>query len=96
MDGAHAWRCPSCFRRRRHHHSFERHTMATFQSQLGSGYASQDNPGLKQGTPNSMVSAAQQGSAQAMEFQLWVSQQATSLAKLKIFSTMAKSVNDQQ
>jgi hypothetical protein len=78
------------------YHSFERHTMATFQSQLGSGYASQDNPGLKQGTPNSMVSAAQQGSAQAMEFQLWVSQQATSLAKLKIFSTMAKSVNDQQ
>lgn len=40
--------------------------------------------------------AAQQGAAQAMEFQLWVSQQASSLAKLKIFNTMAKSVNDQQ
>lgn len=39
---------------------------------------------------------AQQGAAQAMEFQLWVSQQATSLAKLKIFNTMAKSINDQQ
>lgn len=40
--------------------------------------------------------SAQHGAAQAMEFQLWVSQQATSLAKLKIFNTMAKSVNDQQ
>jgi len=70
--------------------------MATFQSLLG-GAQSQENPGLKQGTPNSpMAASAQQASAQAMEFQLWVSQQASSLAKLKIFSTMAKSINDQQ
>jgi len=43
-----------------------------------------------------MAQTAQEGAASAAEFQLWVSQQATSLAKLKIFHTMAKSVNDQQ
>ncbi|MGI4938336.1 MAG: hypothetical protein ACRYF5_16585 [Janthinobacterium lividum] len=43
-----------------------------------------------------MGQQAQAGAAQAMEFQLWVSQQATSMAKLKVFNTMAKSINDQQ
>lgn len=33
---------------------------------------------------------------EAMDFQLWTSAQATSLAKLKVFHTMAKQVNDQQ
>lgn len=47
-------------------------------------------------TATPLGASAQHGAQQAMEFQLWVSQQATSLAKLKIFNTMAKSINDQQ
>lgn len=69
--------------------------MSTYQSQLDRGQA-QQSVGFRQDSGNPMVQSAQQGSAEAMEFQLWVSQQATSLAKLKIFSAMAKSVNDQQ
>lgn len=69
--------------------------MTTFQSKIANDYSPQGNPGARSsGSP--MVQGAEQGSADAMEFQLWVSQQATSLAKLKIFSTMAKSINDQQ
>ncbi|SFL98274.1 hypothetical protein [Rugamonas rubra] len=48
------------------------------------------------GADNPLGQAAQQGAADAMAFQLWVSQQATSLAKLKVFHSMAKQVNDQQ
>ncbi len=70
--------------------------MSTFQNQLGSGSQLSDNPNLRQGTSNPMVQSAQQGAEQGIQFQLWVSQQATSLAKLKIFSSMAKSINDQQ
>ncbi|HWW08235.1 hypothetical protein [Collimonas sp.] len=72
--------------------------MSTFQSKIASGsngYPAPDNPGARSGG-SAMIQGAQQGSAEAMEFQLWVSQQATSLAKLKIFNTMAKSINDQQ
>lgn len=69
--------------------------MATFQSQMN-GAQSSGNPSMRQGAVNSSVQSAQAGSEQAMEFQLWVSQQATSLAKLKVFSTMAKNINDQQ
>jgi len=47
-------------------------------------------------TATPLGASAQQGAHEAMEFQLWVSQQSTSLAKLKIFNTMAKSINDQQ
>jgi len=68
--------------------------MSTFQSQLGQSYAN-ENPTMRQGA-SPTVQAAQAGAAQAVEFQLWVSQQASSLAKLKIFNTMAKNVNDQQ
>lgn len=32
----------------------------------------------------------------AIAFQLWVSEQSHSLSRLKVFSTMAKSINDQQ
>ena len=43
-----------------------------------------------------MARAAQQSAAEGTEFLLWVSKQATSLAKLKVFHSMAKQVNDQQ
>jgi hypothetical protein len=33
---------------------------------------------------------------ESMDFMLWTSAQATSLAKLKVFHTMAKQINDQQ
>lgn len=69
--------------------------MSTYQSQLGGTRADQ-NPSMRQGSGNAMVASAQAGSAEAVEFQMWVSQQATSLAKLKVFSSMAKNVNDQQ
>ncbi|MCA1324570.1 hypothetical protein [Herbaspirillum sp. alder98] len=70
--------------------------MSTFQSQMAGGYQSQGNPSMRQGASDPMVGNAQAGAEQAMEFQLWVSQQATSLAKMKVFATMAKNVNDQQ
>lgn len=45
--------------------------------------------------PTSQFSTnAKAGAAEAMEFQLWVSQQAHSLSKLKVFQEMAKKVND--
>lgn len=40
--------------------------------------------------------AAKASAAEAMEFQLWVSEQSHSLSKIKLFHTMAKSINDQQ
>ncbi|MBP0597331.1 hypothetical protein J8I26_04395 [Herbaspirillum sp. LeCh32-8] len=69
--------------------------MPTFQTQMGASQAA-GNPSTRQGAANASVQSAQAGSEQAMEFQLWVAQQATSLAKLKVFSTMAKNINDQQ
>jgi hypothetical protein len=41
------------------------------------------------------VQVAQQGAQQAVEFQLWTAQQAMALSKLKVFASMAKSINDQ-
>ncbi len=70
--------------------------MSTFQDQLSSSARPASNPYERDGTLNSTAMAAQAGAEHATEFQMWVSQQATSLAKLKIFSTMAKNVNDQQ
>ena len=70
--------------------------MSTYQSQMMNSSQSYGNPSLRQGGEDPLVQNAQAGSEKAMEFQLWVSQQATSLAKLKIFSSMAKNVNDQQ
>lgn len=40
--------------------------------------------------------AAKASAAEAMEFQLWVSEAAHSLTKIKLFHTMAKNINDQQ
>ncbi len=68
--------------------------MSTFQSQLGLNTPT-DNPTQRDGG-SATVAAAQAGAAQGVEFQMWVAQQASSLAKLKIFNTMAKNVNDQQ
>ncbi|MET3431988.1 hypothetical protein ABIC71_001471 [Herbaspirillum seropedicae] len=69
--------------------------MSTFQQQMNATQAT-GNPSMRQDSSNASVQSAQLGSEQAMEFQLWVAQQATSLAKLKVFSTMAKNINDQQ
>jgi len=54
------------------------------------------NPYEREGVLNSTAMAAQAGMQQATEFQLWVSQQATAMAKLNIFAKLAKNVNDQQ
>jgi hypothetical protein len=70
--------------------------MNTFQDQLGSSMRPASNPYERDGVLNSTAMAAQAGMQQATEFQMWASQQATSLAKLKLFATMAKNVNDQQ
>lgn len=70
--------------------------MTTFLDQLTSSTNAARNPYERDGGLNSTALAAQAGAQQANEFQMWVSQQATSLAKLKIFATMAKNVNDQQ
>lgn len=43
---------------------------------------------------SSMVQRTKEGAAEAMEFQLWVSEQAHNLSKLKVFQAMAKKVND--
>jgi len=70
--------------------------MNTFQDQMSSSMRTAGNPYERDGVLNSTAMAAQAGMQHATEFQMWVSQQATSLAKLKIFATMAKNVNDQQ
>jgi len=70
--------------------------MSTFIDQLVSSSGDGRNPYERDGTLNPSVLAAKAGAQRAVEFQMWVSEQATSLAKLKIFSTMAKNINDQQ
>ena len=60
----------------------------------GAGVAGQ-NPGAT-GSSNRTTTAAQQVSTEAAEFQLWASAQANCLSKLKIFHSMAKTINDQQ
>jgi hypothetical protein len=69
--------------------------MTSFSNGLSAGNTG-NTPAAMKTNGNLTVQAAQEASKNAIEFQLWTSQQATSLAKLKIFSTMAKSVNDQQ
>jgi hypothetical protein len=66
--------------------------MATYQQNLPPNYLQNDN----QPVTNPMVAAAQSSAQDAMAFQLWVSQQSHTLGRLKIFHTMAKSINDQQ
>lgn len=70
--------------------------MNTFQDQLGSSTRPTSNPYERDGVLNSTALAAKAGMQNATEFQMWASQQATSLARLKLFATMAKNVNDQQ
>lgn len=45
---------------------------------------------------NPLVTAAQTSADDSMAFQLWVSQQSQTLGRLKVFHSMAKSINDQQ
>jgi hypothetical protein len=52
--------------------------------------------GLDERFKSPVAQTIQRATANAVEFDMWVSKQATSLAKLKIFHTMAKQVNDQQ
>lgn len=70
--------------------------MTTFQDHLNGSMDAAVNPYERDGELNSTAMATKAGMENATEFQMWVSQQATSLAKLKIFATMAKNVNDQQ
>ena len=53
----------------------------------GPGAAAGQDPGMRD---------VQQGYQEALEFQRWVSDQAQVLGRLKVFHTMAKSINDQQ
>lgn len=66
--------------------------MATYQQNLSVASSQNGN----QPTDNPMVAAAQSSAQDAMAFQLWVSEQSHTLGRLKIFHTMAKSINDQQ
>jgi hypothetical protein len=61
---------------------------SSVQSALGSG--------LDERFKSPVAQLVQKATADAVEFDMWASKQATSLAKLKIFHTMAKQVNDQQ
>lgn len=70
--------------------------MSTYLNAKANHATAQPGTAMARTAATPLGEAAQQGAAQAMEFQLWVSQQASSLAKLKIFNTMAKSINDQQ
>jgi hypothetical protein len=66
--------------------------MATYQQNLSLTPLQNSN----QPVTNPMVAAAQSSAQDAMAFQLWVSEQSHTLGRLKIFHTMAKSINDQQ
>lgn len=68
--------------------------MATFQQNLLTA-PPQQGP-LQTGAPNPMVASAQTSAQDSMAFQLWISEQSHTLGRLKIFHTMAKSINDQQ
>lgn len=59
-------------------------------------FATQANSQFSQPPANPGVQNMQQGFQEAMEFQHWVSEQSQVLGRLKIFHTMAKSINDQQ
>ena len=68
-------------------------------------YSDNSIPGIAQGAgagspgdrfQSDVAKSAQQASDEAVQFQLWVANQATSLAKLKVFHAMAKQINDQQ
>jgi hypothetical protein len=71
--------------------------MGTYQNGMGNTVSSQVSSGLqdKMANPNTTIQMAQQSAQSAQEFSLWVTEQATTLAKMKVFATMAKNVNDQ-
>lgn len=66
--------------------------MATYQQNLSVAAPQSGN----QPSTNPMVASAQASAQDAMAFQLWVSEQSHTLGRLKIFHSMAKSINDQQ
>jgi hypothetical protein len=70
--------------------------MSTFQNPTASSFQTQDSriAAGKMNDPN--VQTAQNGAQDAMEFQLWVAKQSAQLSRLKVFASMAKSINDQQ
>jgi hypothetical protein len=59
-------------------------------------FAAQANSRSSQSSTDQGVQHMQQGFQEAQEFQLWASQQAQALGRVKVFSTMAKTINDQQ
>lgn len=67
--------------------------MATVENNL---FAARTDVGFTKGAPDPSVQAAQQQAQEAMQFQLWVANQSHELSRLKVFHTMAKSINDQQ
>jgi hypothetical protein len=70
--------------------------MSTFQNPSVSSFQTQGSSiaAGKANDPN--VQTAQNGAQEAMEFQLWVAKQSAQLSRLKVFASMAKSINDQQ
>lgn len=67
--------------------------MSTYQQNL---LTTQQKANISQGSTNPMVTSAQATAQDAMAFQLWISEQSHVLGRLKVFHTMAKSINDQQ
>ncbi len=59
-------------------------------------FTARNDVGFTKGAPDPMVLAAQQAAKDSMAFQLWSAEQAEVLSRLKVFHTMAKSINDQQ
>lgn len=60
-------------------------------------FAPQDAPTLLGKTQaNPQLQKMQQATEDAVAFQMWVSQQSHALSRLKVFHSMAKSINDQQ
>jgi hypothetical protein len=77
-------------------HRLKENDMSSYLNGLSGPSQARPGQAMDKTTSMPLGQAAQQGAAQAMEFQLWVSQQGTSLAKLKVFNAMAKTINDQQ
>jgi hypothetical protein len=62
--------------------------------QLGSSEFLDNDPRYQRASSD--VKEVRQAGDEAMDFQLWAVAQAHSLAKLKTFASMAKSINEQQ
>jgi hypothetical protein len=70
--------------------------MSTFQNPVASSFHTQDSKIAAGKMNNPNVQTAENGAQDAMEFQLWVAKQSAQLSRLKVFASMAKSINDQQ